>query len=430
MTAKLDDWLAKLEHRHFRAIDLGLERCGQVFRNMGSPRPASKIFSIAGTNGKGSVAAYISSILDVSGFKYGTYTSPHILRFNERISIGGRAVSNSDIVRAFEVVEAALNGVSLTYFEFTTLAAFHVMHGAGLDSAVLEVGLGGRLDAVNLVDADCAVITPIGLDHQDYLGPDREAIGFEKAGIMRTGRPVVCGDPDPPQSVCAQASKISATLLRTGVDFEMKPGPGRLEFSMGDHRMVLEHPPLAGRHQAANLGVALAALGQVFPAVFEDSSLLHRGIAATRMSGRLQRLDSDRRVLLDVGHNPMAASVVAEYLAGAAPGRVLCVIAMLADKDVEGVAAELVHEVDDWLCAGLAGSRGQDGAALCARIGSQLAGVEPRSFDTVAAALASALAEAAPGDTILVFGSFETVAAALRHMDDDSVHGRALLIES
>ena len=430
MPEQLDDWLEKLERRHFRAIDMGLERCSRVFRNMGSPRPASKIFSIAGTNGKGSVAAYMSSIIGAAKLRCGVYSSPHILSFNERIRIMGVPAVDSDIVRAFEVVESALDGVSLTYFEFTTLAAFHLMQEGALDAAVLEVGLGGRLDAVNLVDADCAVITPIGLDHQEYLGNHREAIGFEKAGIMRAGRPVVCGDYNPPGSVISHARNVSATLVRAGVDFEVKIEPEGLEFNLGGRQMTLENPPLPGKHQAENLAVALAALDRVFPGLLEDHGLLSRGIAGTRIAGRLQRLADEPRVLLDVGHNPMAAAVVAEFLATTASGRCVCVIAMLADKDAEGVAGQLEPQVDEWLCAGLEGPRGQDGFALAERISAHVAKSKTRSFESVADALASALAETAPGDTILVFGSFETVAAALRHVEAGSVHGQAILIES
>jgi dihydrofolate synthase/folylpolyglutamate synthase len=430
MPDSLEHWLAVLETRHPRSIDLGLERCGAVFRNMGSPRPAGKIFSIAGTNGKGSTAAYLASLLTADGMTCGAYTSPHIERFNERIRIGGAAVTDDEIVQALNVVETARQGVSLTYFEFTTLAAFYLMHAAGLDAAVLEVGLGGRLDAVNLVDADCAVLTAIGLDHQGYLGHDRESIGFEKAGILRPGRPAVCGDRDPPHSVIRHAGEIGARFCGIGTAFDVRESCGRLDLRVGARHFELSPPPLAGRHQAANLATALVALHCIYEGILDREEVVAAGIAATRLPGRLERYRGDARVLLDVGHNPQAAEAVCEYLASASRGRRICVIAMLGDKDAEAVARCLVPVVHAWRCAGLQGPRGQTGEQLAARIGAQCEAADIRALETVADALALARQEAGPKDTILVFGSFETVAAALRHLHADGVQGSPMLIKS
>jgi dihydrofolate synthase/folylpolyglutamate synthase len=430
MSGSLDDWLATLERRHFKAIDMGLERCGRVYRALGSPSPAARVFCVAGTNGKGSVAAYLSSFARAAGLRCGTYTSPHILRFNERIRIAGEAATDTGIVHAFEAVEAARNGISLTYFEFTTLAAFHHLSEQALDLAVLEVGLGGRLDAVNLVDGDCAVITPIGLDHQDYLGGDRERIGREKAGIVRAGKPVVCGDRDPPASVIAHALSVAAPLFRLGVDFGVEARRDGVVYSMAERRLELPRPPLPGRHQVDNLATALAAFGSVFPDLLREPQLLARGICETRIGGRLQAHPEDPRVLLDVGHNPMAAAAVAAYLAQRRHGRCACVIGMLADKDVEGVAEALAARIDAWYCGGLGGARGQDGNSLARRIGERAGDRPVKAFGGIGEALDRARSDAAPDATVLVFGSFETVASALRHMAGGSVHGAAMLIES
>jgi dihydrofolate synthase/folylpolyglutamate synthase len=333
-------------------------------------------------------------------------------------------------MRAFEVVEAARRDVSLTYFEFTTLAAFHLLGEAGLDAAVLEVGLGGRLDAVNLVDADCAVLTVIGLDHQDYLGCDRESIGFEKAGIMRAGRPVVCGDRSVPTSVTRHARTVGAGLVRIGREFDVREAGEELELRLGERCRALPRPPLQGGHQFDNLAAALAALDTVFGGLLEQDEVVRRGIAATRLPGRLQRCGLDRRILLDVGHNPLAARVVREFLQAVAPGRRHCVLGMLADKDAEGVARELDPVVDAWWCAGLHGSRGQAGQQLAERIGRNGLRGAVASVPEVADGLTGARAAAGPDDTILVFGSFETVAAAMRHLDSEAVHDGSMLIES
>lgn len=418
----LDDWLQLLERRHPRAIDLGLERCRVVWEAMGSPRPAPRVFVVAGTNGKGSTVATLCSLLGALGYRHGCYTTPHIERYNERIQVDGATVSDSDLLEAFGRVERARGDVSLTYFEFGTLAAFDLLSRAGLDFGVMEIGLGGRLDAVNLLDADCAVITPIGLDHQEFLGPDRESIGREKAGIIRAGRPLVCGDPDPPRSV-REAAAVAAPVRWLGEDFEAWRAGRQTQFRLGSTHLSLPLPALAGPHQLGNLATALAALLQVLPEAADAAEALASGVRAVRLPGRFERVRERPAVWIDVGHNPHGAQVIATALAEAVDRgearRIRCVLAMLADKDAEAVSGALAGRVDEWYCAGLAGPRGQDGARLAARIGANVGQRPVRAFGTVRHALEAALADASADDGVLVFGSFLTAAEAYAGLRGD-----------
>lgn len=416
----LPAWLERLEAAHPTAIELGLERCGRVYRQLGSPRPGRRVWTVAGTNGKGSVVAYLGGLLEAAGDTCGLFTSPHIVSFNERIVVHGRAVPDTVIVEAFEQVEAARGNVPLTYFEFTTLAALLIMHQAGLDAAVLEVGLGGRLDAVNLVDADCAVITVVGLDHQDFLGPDRDRIGREKAGIMRPGRPVVLGDADPPASVLASAAEVGSELWCLGRDFSLRRRGSRSELDIKGHRVVLPRPPLAGEHQWLNAMVAIVALAVLRPELVDRPEVLAGGIGSTRLPGRLQPSARDPRVVFDVGHNPLAAEAVAAWLEEGDAGRCFCVLGMLADKDVEAVATALCTQVDAWFCAGLSGLRGQTGVAVEKRVRKIVPEHDRVSaYPDVAGALAAARAQCGKDDVVLVFGSFQTVGDALRSLDEE-----------
>jgi len=284
----LASWLELLEQRHPKEIDLGLERCGAVFERLGSPKPAKTVFTVAGTNGKGSTVAYLAAISGALGQRYGTYTSPHIFKFNERVSIMGAAVSDDCLTSAFERVEIARADISLTYFEFTTLAAFLILQQAELDCAVLEVGLGGRLDTVNLIDTDCAVITPIGLDHQDFLGPDLSSIAIEKAGIIRSETTVVCTESNPPAEITEISENLNAPLFRRGRDFDLKPDAGSqgklLQFSMQGQELKLPIPSMAGQHQQDNLAVALAAMLLQNPQVSINAEALGIGCNAVAES--------------------------------------------------------------------------------------------------------------------------------------------------
>jgi len=385
---------------------------------MGRPRPAPSVFVVAGTNGKGSTAATICGLLAGLGQSYGSYTTPHIYRYNERIQINGQPVSDALLVAAFQRVERARGDTSLTYFEFGTLAAFQLLADAGLDHAVMEVGLGGRLDAVNLLDADVAVITPIGLDHQEYLGDNLESIAREKAGVIRPGQIVICGAESPPASLQSIASESGARLLRLGVDFRAQPVTGGVRFTSAGVDLLLPRPALAGPHQLDNMATALAAVLARLPEAAGKTSALARGIRSVRLPGRLERVSARPAVWLDVGHNPMAADAVADALLPIREAGNIrncrCVLAMLADKDAAGAADELRPLVTHWYCAGLPGSRGQSGAQLAARMQEAVGAAPIRVFDSVQQALRAALADSGPDDGVLVFGSFLTVAAAGR----------------
>ena len=413
MPDSLERWLQRLEAAHPRTIELGLERVSLVWRRLGVARVAPSCFVIAGTNGKGSTAAYIDALVRGDGFKSGRYCSPHVLRFTERLVIDGQELSAGEWVAAFELVEAALDGTSLTYFEFTTLAAFILLSRAQVDCAVLEVGLGGRLDAVNIVDADCAVLTSIGLDHQEWLGPDRESIGHEKAGIMRGGRVVVCADRDPPRSVLSHAEAIGADLKLLGRDFRVKEG----RLFIGAQAYRFPQPPQPGHHQRDNLAAAMAAVYQLYPGALENAQQVNSALSNVCLPGRLSGHLADSRVVIDVGHNPLAAQAVARYLEQRSHGGVFCVFAMLADKDAAGVVRALENGVDHWYCAGLVGARRRSGESL-ARVVRDLTGNRHvQVFEQVGPALESALKAAGGGDTVLVFGSFETAARALDVLD-------------
>jgi dihydrofolate synthase/folylpolyglutamate synthase len=427
----LEAWLELLEERHPKAIDLGLERCGAVYRTLGSPRPAEQVFTVAGTNGKGSTVAYLASLCDAMGLRYGCYTSPHIFQFNERISVMGEPVSDDHLVEAFERVEAARDQISLTYFEFTTLAGLLILSQSKLDIAVLEVGLGGRLDTVNLVDTDCAVITPIGLDHQEFLGADLQSIAMEKAGIIRPGIPVVCTEINPPSPVLQVSGELNAKVYRRGIDFDLARDPaaggGRLQFSSGFGTMRVQSPSMAGAHQLDNLATALAAFELLSPGGFANAGKIPAAVSNTRVPGRLQRVHAKPEILLDVGHNELAAQVVADFLQLDKRPAVICVLAMLADKPAEKVANVFENVCRNWLCADSPGARGQSGEALASRIKSTLTDAQIDSFESLEEAMQAAVSGASEDETILVFGSFTTVSAAagwvrnsLQHDVDDA----------
>ena len=428
LPSNLPDWLDLLERRHPKAIDLGLERVSVVWRQMGSPQPSSRIFMVAGTNGKGSTTATICALLDALGHSYGSYTSPHLARYNERVRLQGEPVPDETLLQAFEQVEAARGEVSLSYFEFGTLAAMYILSRAGLDYSVMEVGLGGRLDAVNLLDADCAVITPIGLDHQDYLGDDLLSIGREKAGIIRPGRPVICGEADPPASIIETALANTAPLKRLGVDFTIRRLNGLALFSAEGLEMEVPLPVLEGPHQLNNMATAIAALLELIPGAAAVPEAMVRGLRSVSLSGRFERVAQRPAVWVDVGHNPMAARAVAitvgEAMKAEGIARCRCVLALLADKDAPAVAEELRTAVTAWYCAGLEGDRGQTGATLAGRVEQADGAPEIHVFKNVAQALDAAISDSGPDDGVLVFGSFLTAMEALQHLASDAARIR------
>ena len=377
------------------------------------------VVTVGGTNGKGSTAAMLEAILRAAGHRVGLYTSPHLLRFNERVRVQGRAAADAELCAAFTAVEQARDGVPLTYFEFGTLAAAWIFHGAAPDALVLEVGLGGRLDAVNLFDADCAVLTSVALDHMDYLGGTRDAIGFEKSGIFRAGRPAVVADPDPPASVLQQAERIGAKLLRIGRDFGYRDQDSQWSYwGPGGQRAGLAHPALRGAVQLRNAAAAITALDALrerLPVAMQD---IRRGLARVALPGRFQVLPGRPQIILDVAHNPEAVAVLAQNLAagGYAP-RTLAVLGMLRDKDIAGVVRALAHRISKWHVADLGGPRGASADELARAVHAVAAGARVERHADPAAALAAARSEANEDDKILVFGSFLTVAQAMTKLE-------------
>lgn len=414
----LAGWLDHIGQQHPNAIELGLERVREVADRLGLHKPAKHVITVGGTNGKGSTVAFIESIARAAGLKVGSYTSPHLLRYNERVRIDGEEVSDTSLVAAFEAVEAARGETTLTYFEFGTLAALWLFQQSALDLVVLEVGLGGRLDAVNVVDPDVAVITTVDIDHTDWLGEDREAIGQEKAGIARPWKPLVLGEIDSPSSVLRHAYAIGANAIRLGSDFFHEPvDQDHWRWREVGVELELPNPALAAPIQRANAATAIAALRALDIDI--PTGAFARGVATASVPGRLQRLDLQGvPVIVDVAHNPQAARELAQWLqAESVTGVTHAVFAALSDKDVEGVVAALQQDVAYWHLAGLqdVGARGQDVDALAARLAASAAASGSR-HTSVAAALQAVRSAAEPGDRILVLGSFHTAAEAIRFL--------------
>lgn len=415
---RLGDWLAWQATLHPNAIDLGLDRLQRTLDRLGWRRPACPVITIAGTNGKGSCVALTARILREAGYRVGTFTSPHLLRYNERIVIDGAEVADEALVAAFERIDAARGEETLTFFEFNAAAALLVFADAALDAVVLEVGMGGRLDAVNVVDADVALVTSIDLDHCDWLGRDRETIGREKAGIFRAGRPAIFGARDMPASIGQSARAIGAELQRLGRDFDWVRSGARWNWRgrAGEQR-DLPAPALHGEIQYDNASAVLAALQILESRLRVPRSAIERGLQTVTLAGRFQtvRPPGPRAVewILDVAHNPAAAHTLAAQLAArATSGRTIAVCGVLGDKDLEGIVGEVRNSFDTWVVVGLQGARALAPEALAARVRHLGANVEAVAADVAAGCLAAeALAQA--GDRIVVFGSFLTVGPAL-----------------
>jgi dihydrofolate synthase/folylpolyglutamate synthase len=407
----LAGWLRHIERVHPQRIALGLDRVRAVLDRLAIAK-FCPIVTVGGTNGKGSTAAMLEAILGAAGYRVGCYTSPHLLRYNERVRIAGREADDAALAAGFARVDAARGETPLTYFEFGTLAAWAAFERARLDALVLEVGLGGRLDAVNAFEPDAAILTSIGLDHQDYLGDTRERIGWEKAHIFRSGRPAIVGDPNPPRSVLDHAREIGADLLVIGREFGFSSEAHQWRyFGPGGARAGLAYPALRGAVQLTNAACAIAALESLrerLPVVAQD---LRVGLALVELPGRFQVLPGRPTVVLDVAHNPQAAGVLAENLAamGRYP-RTLAVVGMLRDKDLAGVCARLRGRVDRWYAATLDNPRGASAAEVARAITAADAGGDVREFPAPDAALAAAREDAGRDDRIVVFGSFFTVA--------------------
>lgn len=393
---------------------MGLDRVACVRDRLGLV-PRFPIITVAGTNGKGSVCAMLEAIFSSAGYKVGLYTSPHLLHYNERVRIARREADDGTLIGAFDRIERARKEVSLTYFEFGTLAAASIFIREQVDVAILEVGLGGRLDAVNAFDADCAVVTSVDFDHMDYLGDSRDSIGREKAGIFRAGRPAVCGEADPPASLVAHAAGIGAPLHLIGRDYGFNADSRQWQYwSVLGKRSALPYPALRGGYQLGNAATVLSASEQLRDRLPLDMGAIRRGLLDVELPGRFQVLPGRPMVILDVGHNPHAARALASSLRMLpSGGRTVAVFAMLKDKDIEGVAAAVAGMVDEWLIAGLPGPRGADAQRIRQALAAARVSVPVTSFDTPAHAYQHAIRSVGQNDKILVFGSFYTVGAAL-----------------
>ncbi len=417
----LDAWLAHCERLHSKNIDMGLDRVRAVAERMGLAF-ACPVITVAGTNGKGSTCAMLEAILLEAGYRTGVYTSPHLVHFEERCRVRGEIVRAEGLLPSFAKVEKARLGkgdeISLTYFEFTTLALMDVLAQAGLDVVILEVGLGGRLDAVNIIDASCAVITSIDLDHMEFLGPDRESIGREKAGIMRAGRPVVVSDPVPPESVLKAAADLGADLWRFGHDFNVSGDKLQWGWAGRGRRYAgLAYPALRGANQLVNAAGVLAALTALRDVLPVTAQAVRVGLSMVELPGRFQIVPGQPTLVLDVAHNPHSVAALAENLD--AMGFYPCthaVFGAMADKDLAPMLARVGPLMDRWYMTDLPTPRAATGADLAARWAAQnkRSDASAQSFNSPQAALQAAIAAADPADRIVVFGSFYTVGGVLK----------------
>jgi dihydrofolate synthase / folylpolyglutamate synthase len=424
----LDAWLMHLESAHPVGIDMGLARISRV-RDALQLAFDCPVITVGGTNGKGSTCAILETILLRAGYRVGCHTSPHLLMFNERARVNGEVASDADLLPHFEAVEAArlslAEPVSLTYFEFTTLAIMHLFASRGLDAVIFEVGLGGRLDAVNILDTDCAIITSIDIDHTEYLGDTREKIAFEKAGIFRAGKPAVCADPLPPQTLIDHAEQIGADLWLFGRDFryEGQAGSERQQWSYVGRtlrRSALAYPALRGANQLINTSAALAGLEALRDRLPVSAQDIRLGLANVELPGRFQVLPGKPSIVLDVGHNPHAAAVLAQNLGnmGYFP-YTYAVFGAMRDKDIAGVIEHLKGEIDHWCVSDLptprAASAGDLEAVLLESGVANGADSSIARFATPADAFQDALNRASENDRIVVFGSFYTVAGVMAY---------------
>lgn len=436
MPRSLAEWLAYQEGVHPRSIELGLDRVREVWRRMGAVAPARRVITVGGTNGKGSTVALLEAMLRAAGRRVGAYTSPHLLRYNERVRIAGRDASDEELIAAFERIEAARDragqAVPLTYFEYGTLAALDLFARADLDAVVLEVGLGGRLDAVNIVDADAVVITTVDLDHMEWLGNDRDSIGREKAGIARPGRPAIVGDVDPPAGLLQVLASCGAQVERAGRDFRIERHAHGWRWQHRDGTAFeLPDPALAAPVQYANAAAAIAALHALdaagtlgAPTALGEAAA--DGLRAVSVPARLQALGGDPALIVDVGHNPQAAGALAQWLDAQPRSRVHAVYGALSDKDVAGVIAALGSRIDHWHLAGLDRDtpRGLPAEALAQTLQQTLPQATFDAHGGVADALAAAYVQAGSGARILAFGSFFVASAVLAGHADGRRRGQ------
>lgn len=407
------EWLAYIEALHPKSIAMGLDRVKTVADKL-QLNPTFPIITVAGTNGKGSVCAMLSQIYVQSDYRVGCYTSPHLNRYNERVSVNLQHISDDDLCTAFATVEAARSDVALTYFEMGTLAAMWHFCRQNLDVCILEVGLGGRLDAVNIFEPTCAIVTAIDLDHMEYLGETREKIGFEKAGVFRANKLAICGDENPPQSLLDYATKIGANLQLINRDFEAKKTAQGWQYAAGNVRLQLPNLGLTGDFQRNNAACAVHAvqhLSEILPVLHAN---IHAALRAVKLTGRFQQIHANPCIVVDVAHNPQAAKSLAQNLQSSpCAGKTLAVFGMLADKDMGGVIDSMVGEVDAWYLADIHNPRGAKASELQKLLLKRARNSPVLTFENVDAAIDSACKNAAKNDRIIVFGSFYTAADAI-----------------
>ncbi|MBD2809574.1 bifunctional tetrahydrofolate synthase/dihydrofolate synthase [Xenorhabdus sp. Vera] len=422
-TSPLMTWLSYLGNLHTKAIDMGLERVGKLGKQLGLLNPAPKVITVSGTNGKGTTCHTLESIFLAAGLKVGVYSSPHLVRYTERVRIQGREPAGQDFCRVFAEIEARRGDISLTYFEYGTLAALQLFKEADLDVVILEVGLGGRLDATNIVDADIAAITSIALDHTDWLGADREHIGREKAGIFRRGRFAVVGEPDMPHAITEVADELGAKLFRRGVDWQFSHEINSWNWLTNDQQfneLPLPNLPLANASTA--MGVIHCLLQEddkVSRAI--DEKAIHAGLKNAQLPGRFQIIRENPLVILDVAHNPHAAGYLVQKLAELprSPNRkIRGVVGMLSDKDIAGTLACLSQQIDEWYCASLYELRGAEAEVLAGHL------AHPRTFAEVGTAWQQAMEDASEQDVIVVCGSFHTVAHVMEALEEEKGRGK------
>ena len=413
----LSDWLQWQEQLHPKTIDLGLSRVQQVWRRLHTEDFSCPVITVAGTNGKGSCVAMLQAIYREAGYSVGSYTSPHLWRYNERIRINGEAVSDAAICEAFARIDTARQDTSLTYFEFGTLAALDIFKQHGLDVVILEVGLGGRLDAVNIIDADVALITAIDLDHVQWLGGDRESIGREKAGILRSNNVGIVSDPRPPKSLFDYAQTLGNRLLRLGQDFNIQQEAGSWSWHYGTrHRVGLPQPALPGEHQVRNAAAVIMVIESLQSRLPVSQAQLRLGLLAVRLPGRFQLVPGDVTHIYDVAHNPAAAQQLATTLKRAQlNGTVHAVFSALADKDIAGIVAPMCEVVMHWYVAPLTAVRGAKLQSLVDAIHSVCPQAHIAQYSDLTQASTSAEQQAQAGDIVLTYGSFYTVAQSCPH---------------
>lgn len=435
-------WLSHIEQLHPKAIAMGLERVRLVIQRL-ALKPDFKIITVAGTNGKGSTCALLAEIYKQAGYKVGCYTSPHLLRYNERVRINGIEASDQDLCAAFAAVDLARQGsaddeeIALTYFEVGTLAAVWHFVQAGLDIAILEIGLGGRLDAVNAFDPDAAIVTSVDLDHQEFLGNTREAIGAEKAGVYRAGKPAICGDLNPPDSLVAYAHKVGATFKRIRHEFDFAPVASGWHYVVdGIVRYQLPKPALEGSYQLMNAASAIAAVESLHSFLPVSAEALAKAMTEVKLAGRFQTVSISPRLILDVAHNPHAAEALAKNLKAnrvlspdntdAKPGKTIAVFAMVADKDIRGVVNAVKDEIDFWYIAGIDHSRAASVDMLVEAVLEAVPQAKIKRFDSAAQACKQACIDIEvcidrnENDKIITFGSFFTVSNVMQYLNDDA----------